>query len=149
MAEKRFRLGPNTQVSGLDTLINAGPPTPATEPSVTPNPTAADHLAEYEQRMIAAFSKRRMINITSVATPQIKARLALISRAAEDATGSRQYTESALIRALVELFLMRDDIDWYSEFSALAKEQPDLVQSPVEALRWILSRRLPQPNNPG
>jgi len=148
VAEKRFRLGPNTQVSGLDTLINAGPPTPATEP-VTPNPTAAGHLAEYERRMIDAFSKRRMINITSVATPQIKARLALISRAAEDATGSRQYTESALIRALVELFLMPDDIDWYSEFSALAKEQPDLVQRPVEALRWILSRRLPQLNNQG
>lgn len=144
--KKKFSLGDTPPPSGLSVLLGSGPEeTPDDEtppeniPQTPPPATQEDPMVAYEQRLVATYAARRNpLNITSAASPELKARLAVIARIAEDTVGSRQFTESSIIRALVEL-LTETDIDWRGEFGRLP---PDLAARPVEAVKQIVRKAM-------
>jgi hypothetical protein len=91
-----------------------------------------------QQRLEAEYATRSTITMTTFVDAKTKAALATVQPLAMSITGSKAYTESAILRVLAEL-AVELDIDWEEELSAVAPGQ-----EPREAIRTIIRRHLPR-----
>lgn len=93
---------------------------------------------DLQQRLEQEYATRRTVTMTTFVEPRTKAALAAIQPQAFALTGSKGYTESAILRVLAEL-VVELDIDWQAEL----RDLPQSIE-PREAIRWILRKHLPR-----
>lgn len=108
----------------------ANPPAPAT-------PAAPSAL---EERLAIEYKKRATITATVFLEAEQKAALAIVQPLGFELIGSKGYTESAILRALVEL-LLEAGIDWRTELATAGTGE---VGEPRDVLKEIIRKHLPR-----
>lgn len=123
-----------TPVAGKEGLFAGGG-------GVVPTPTAApgleDQTQELWKRLVEEYQGRDFVSMTTFVTPETKATLAVVQPLALNITGSKRYTESAILRVLAEL-VQELEINWAKELVSAPEGDPR------ETIGWVLRRHLPR-----
>lgn len=94
-------------------------------------------MGQLDLALVERYKERGVVTSTVFLTPEQKARIAVLQPLALSILGNKRYTESALLRALVDI-LDELGIDWERELRAAEVGG----RKPREVLRTIIEKKL-------